>query len=139
MTIKLNPKNCNHYPMLGLDSQVKYGGCWETISATMDQVIIKCIDCGEEVVIPLARENPDRFMSERRQRERAKDRDENHINMIQPKDPKTGKFNEEFGKHYGYNPFKTPAPKAQPQKTDAIDDMMAKKAEENIKLKPLKK
>lgn len=125
--------------MIGMDADVKYGGCWKIISATMQQITRQCVKCGLVEVSNLTSYNTELFMSDKRRYALAKDRDENAVNMIQPIDQKTGKFNEDFGKHYGYNPLKTPAPQLQNTTTDKIDDMMSGKIEENIKMEKLVK
>ena len=65
-------------------------------------------------------------------------REEHAVDMIQPIDQKTGKFNEDFGKHYGYNPLKTPAPIVN-RPDDKLDKQMANEEvdEENINLNKL--
>jgi len=107
---KNNPDTCKHYPIIGMNADVRHGGCWKILEATMGTITRQCVKCGRIEVSQLASYNTEMFMSDRRRHQLAKDRDENAVNMIQPIDQKTGKFNEEFGKHYGYNPLKTPAP-----------------------------
>jgi len=130
-------KKCNHFPMIGMDADYKYGGCWKVIEVDMHHIKRQCVKCGEIDESTLCSYNTELFMTDKRRHQLAKDRDENAVNMIQPIDVKTGKFNEDFGKHYGYNPLKTPAPQMK-NKTDKIDDMMSG-AEENIKMNKLEK
>lgn len=133
------PDKCKHYPMLGLDADVRHGGCWKIIHCDFSYITRKCIKCGLEETSRVASYNSEMFMSDRRRYDLAKDRDENAVNMIQPIDQKTGKFNEEFGRHYGYNPLKTPAPQLQNRQNDVVDDIMSGQVEEKLKLEKLPK
>jgi len=126
---------CNHYPMLGMDANVKYGGCWKIIEQDMHHVVRQCVKCGEINVGNLTSYSPELFISEKRRVELKKDRADNAKNMIQPIDPKTGKFNEDFGRAYGYNPLKTPAPQVNSEPDEVSGDTRV--AEENINLNKL--
>jgi hypothetical protein len=137
--MKKKSKICDHYPMIGMMSEVKHGGCWKVLEVDMSHIVRQCVKCGEIVESSLCSYNTELFMSDKRRFQVAKDRDNNAVNMIQPIDSKTGKFNEEFGKHYGYNPLKTPAPQTHNRKNDKIDDMMSGVAEKKLKMNKLKK
>ncbi len=133
---KNKPDKCNHYPILGLDADYRHGGCWKVIEYDFQRTVRQCQKCGMIDIGYNAGTNPDRYLSEGARWQLNKDRDDNAVNMIQPIDPKTGKFNEDFGKHYGYNPLKTPAPQVNNQ-NDSVDDMMSGEAEKNLKMNKL--
>lgn len=138
--MKKNSENkniCDHFPMLGMNADFNHGGCWKILTATMREITRQCVKCGQIEVSQLASYNTEMFMSEGRKYQLNKDRDDNAINTIQPIDSKTGKFNEDFGKHYGYNPMKTPAPQLQNKPDDLVDNIMSGKVEEKLKLKKL--
>lgn len=131
-------KKCNHYPIIGMAGDYRYGGSWKVIEHTMSSIKRQCVKCGEINISYLTSYKPEMFMSENKKREIDKQRDIHAVDMIQPLDPKTGKFNEDFGKHYGYNPLKTPAPHVN-KPDDKLDKQMANEQvnEENINLKKL--
>jgi len=132
---KNKPDDCPHYPIIGRDADYRHGGSWKVLEATMGQITRQCVNCGEIYIGQIAKYNTELFMSEKRRHQLAKDRDANAVNMIQPIDQKTGKFNEDFGKHYGYNPLKTPAPQLN---NDSIEsEGNSKNAEKKLKIKKL--
>lgn len=135
---KNSAKICNHYPILGMNADYKYGGCWKVIERTSSYIVRQCVKCGAKDVGYLTSYKPEMFMSESAKWKMNKIRDEHAVDMIQPIDSKTGKFNEEFGKKYGYNPLKTPAPHVN-KPDDKLDKQMANEQvnEENINLKKL--
>jgi hypothetical protein len=127
---------CNHFPIYGMDGDVKYGGCWKVIKVDMHQMVRECVKCGEIDISQLTGSNPEMFMSDGRRHQLNKDREENAVNMIQPIDSKTGKFNEEFGKHYGYNPLKTSAPQVQ-NTNNTSENILNNQVEDNLKINKL--
>jgi len=132
-------KKCNHFPIYGRDGDVKFGGCWKIIKADMHQIVRQCVKCGEIDISNLTSSNLEMFMSEGRRWRLNKDREENAINMIQPIDQKTGKFNEDFGKYYGYNPLKTPAPQLQQNQDTNGESTNNVNIENKLKLNKLNK
>jgi len=131
-------KKCNHYPMIGMSSEVKFGGCWEILERDMRHITRRCIKCGQVEISYLTSYKPEMFMSEGAKWKVNKMREEHAVDMLQPIDQKTGKFNEDFGKHYGYNPLKTPAPHVN-KPDDKLDKQMANEQvnEEHINLNKL--
>lgn len=110
--------------MMGMDADVKFGGCWKIIEHDMSHIIRKCIKCGQVETSYLTSYHSELFQSEKTRIERNHQRNIHSKDMIQPIDQKTGKFNEEFGRAYGYNPLKTPAPLVN-KPDDAMDKKMA--------------
>jgi len=125
--------------MIGMAGDYKYGGCLKTTGVTMDHITRQCVKCGEIVTHQLTSINPESFMSEGRRYELNKQREAHAIDMIQPIDQKTGKFNEEFGKHYGYNPMKTEAPQLQQNQNNDIEVELSGKIGKEPKLHKLPK
>ena len=131
---KNNPDTCSHYPIIGREADYSRGGSWKVLKITMGQITRQCVNCGQIYVGQIAKYNSEMFMSDKRRHQLAKDRDNNAVNMIQPIDSKTGKFNDDFGKHYGYNPLKTPAPQVNNATSDVVADP---KIEAKLKVKKL--
>jgi len=131
-------KKCNHFPIYGMVGDYRYGGSWKVIERTMDYIKRQCVKCGEINISYLTSYKPEMFMSEGAKWKINKMREEHAVDMIQPIDQKTGKFNEDFGKHYGYNPLKTPAAIVN-RPDDKLDKQMANEEvdEENINLNKL--
>ena len=133
-------KKCNHYPIIGMNADVKYGGCWKIIEHSMSHIKRQCVKCGEIDVSNLTSYNSEMFQTEKARIERNHQRNIHAKDMLQPIDSKTGRFNEDFGRVYGYNPLKTPAPIVN-RPDDEIDKQMANDNIDSnkIKLRKLKK
>lgn len=129
---------CKHYPNVGIFSE--HYKDWEILETKGNTQIKRCKKCGQIDVIKLTSVNGESFLPEGIRYKREKTRDEHAIDMIQPIDQKTGKFNEEFGNRYGYNPLKTPAPIVN-RPDDAMDRQMAGDSvdESSIKINKLSK
>lgn len=127
---------CNHYPNVGIMS--KHYNDWEIVEKTMSSITKRCKKCGQVEFIRLTSVNAESFLPEGIRYKRAKLRDEHAVDMIQPVDQKTGKFNQEFAKHYGYNPMKTPAPIVN-RPDDEMDMKMANESidEEKVNINKL--
>lgn len=128
--------NCKHYPNVGIMSE--HYNDWEVVSRDMNSLVKRCKKCGQVEFIRLTSVNAESFLPEGIRYKRAKLRDEHAVDMIQPIDSKTGKFNEDFGKKYGYNPLKTPAPIVN-RPDDEMDRKMANESidEENVNINKL--
>jgi hypothetical protein len=124
--------NCKHYPNVGIMSE--HYNDWEVVSRDMNSLVKRCKKCGQVDLVKLTSVKADMFLTDSERFRKNKLRDEHAVDMIQPIDSKTGKFNEDFGKKYGYNPLKTPAPIVN-RPDDEIDRQMANDNIDESKLK----
>lgn len=139
-------KKCKHYPLLGYDNTLEY------ISSEGrglgNYYIKRCKICGKVFKLKRFKGKIDAYNIKVKWY-RDWMRDKHRKELIQPLD-KHGKFNPEFEKAYGYNPFKEEAPKIKERQREGsvkkdrlqqlIEREQTKKAEEKVlkEIKPFK-